>query len=302
MDRHDGALARVCLPSWAAWTHDEPPFETEAYWDEILRAIDAVRSEVEVPVHIMPHMYHLRTLRPVIQGTVKNSPAAMAGLRYGDLIVAIEDETMYTRPQVAGRLHQRIVVDQHETTTFTIARGDEVLRVEVPHSADAAGFAYPYALFMGAKGKRTWLGELGIFLPDGLGVSDYFKLKGIVERHEGKRLLVCLSELGQQVSMEGLGLLGEEARFLDRVDLYAHRVLPRYWGGNVMLGDLWTTGDLIEGVREWVAQSGMWPDVVIVPATFLGDGGRDLLDHPYLEVGRALDVRVELLRCTRIGL
>jgi len=104
------------------------------------------------------------------------------------------------------------------------------------------------------------------------------------------------------VFMEGLGLLGEEARFLDRVDLYAHRVLPRYWGGNVMLGDLWTTGDLIEGVREWVAQSGMWPDVVIVPATFLGDGGRDLLDHPYLEVGRALDVRVELLRCTRIGL
>lgn len=302
VDEHDGALARVCLPSWAEWTHDVPPFETEAYWEEILGVIERVRRDVSVPVHIMPHMVHLRTLRPVIQGTVKNSPAAMAGLRYGDLIVAIEGEPVHTRPETEGRLYQRVVMEEHDFTTFTIERDGRALQVEVRHCTAPEQCGYPYSMFIGARGRRTWLGELGIFLPDGLGLTDFVKLKAIVERHEGKRVLLCVSALGEEVLMEGLGLLGDEAQFLDRCDLYVHRVMPRYWGGNVMLGDLWTTGDLIEGVREWAEVSDVRPDVVIIPATFLGDGGRDLLDKPYLHIGRSLDVPVELLRCSRISL
>jgi len=302
VDEHDGALARVCLPSWAEWTHDEPPFETAPYWREILATIDRVRQEVSVPVHIMPHMFHLRTLRPVIQGTVKNSPAAMAGLRYGDLIVAIEGEPVHTRPETEGRLYQRVVTEEHDSTTLTIERDGKALQVAVSHCTSPEQCGYPYSVFVGARGRRTWLGELGIFLPDGLGLTDFVKLKTIVERHGGKRVLLCVSALGEEVLMEGLGLLGDEAQFLDRCDLYVHRVMPRYWGGNVMLGDLWTTGDLVEGVREWAELSDVRPDVVIVPATFLGDGGRDLLDTPHVHIGRSLDVPVELLRCSRISL
>ena len=44
------------------------------------------------------------------------------------------------------------------------------------------------------------------------------------------------------------------------------------------------------------------PDVVIVPATFLSHGGRDLLGRCYLEVERELKTELRLLPCRRIAI
>lgn len=97
-------------------------------------------------------------------------------------------------------------------------------------------------------------------------------------------------------------MLGELATFVDSVEFYVQKLWPRYWGGNVMIGDLWTTRDLIEQAMSWTERQGVRPDVLIVPSSFLSGGGRDLLGRCYLEVERALDIELRLLPCHRIGI
>jgi len=301
LDRHDGIVARICLPSWTRYSHAQVPFETEAYWGDILRMIDGLRHEVEIPIHTMPNMYQVSTLRPLVQGTIKHSPAAQAGFQYGDVILQVEDQPVYTRPEVSGWLRARFDDPEVSRTRFVVERGGERIAIDIPHPA-LSELTYPYYWLAHPDAPRTWAGALGIHLADGFDMTSIMRLKEIVEEYPGKRILLFVSELGGPHFLEAMNLLGEAGRFVDAADLYVEKLQPRFWGGNVMIGDLWTVHDVIEQAREWIARQGESPEVIILPSTFLSGGGRDLLGLPYLEVERTLDVEVRLLACRRIAI
>ena len=302
LDRHDGVVARVCLPSWTRYSSSEAPFQTEPYWAEILALVERLRAEVSIPIHLMPNMYQLRTMRPVVQGTIKHSPAADAGFRYGDLIVAIEGHAVFTRPEVSRYLARRFDEPGVESTCFTVQRAGERLDIAIPHPRDLDALRYPYKWLAQPGTPRTWAGSLGLHIADGFELTSFMRLKSIVEEYAGRTVLLFVSELGEAYFHEGMAMLGEEAAFVDRVALYVQTLRPRYWGGNVMIGDLWTTRDLIDGARHWIEGFGARPDVLIIPSSFLSGGGRDLLGRCYMEIERALDLEVRLLPCLRIGI
>jgi uncharacterized Fe-S cluster-containing radical SAM superfamily protein len=301
LDRYDAVVARICLPSWTDYSHPKPPFDTDAYWSEILQVIKHLRQEVALPIHVMPNMYEFRTLRPQVQGTIKHSPAAEAGFQHGDVIVQIEGQPVFTRPEVSGWLRARFDDPAVSRTTFVVERAGEHINLEVAHPP-LSELAYPYYWLAHPDAPRTWAGALGLHLADGFELTSLMRLKEIVDEYPGKRLLLFVSPLGEPHFMEAMALLGDRARFIDTVDLYVERLYPRYWGGNVLVGDLWTVQDVIVQAREWIARHGGRPDVILLPSTFLSGGGRDLLGQPYLEAERALGVEVRLLRCRRIAI
>jgi hypothetical protein len=301
VDRWEGVLARVSLPSWGRWTQTDPPFD-ETYWPELLAAAEGMRAEVRVPIHIMPHMIHLRTLRPVIQGAITGSPAAAAGLGYGDVITEVEGETVFTRAEVIGLLSSRFEDETFSSTRLTVQRGDLRLERELSHSREPEDWEYPYNRLVSRGGPRVLVNTLGLFLPDSFQLTSFLTLKGIVERYAGQRILLFISELGDPLFREGMSMLGPLANFVDSAEVYLEKLLPRYWGGNVVLGDLWTTHDVIRGAREWMDSTGLRPDVIVVPETFLGMGGRDLIGRPWVTIEQALGIRVQLLPCNRIML
>jgi hypothetical protein len=302
IDRCDGVLARVCMPSWARWMHSEPPFEHLAYWNEILNVVERIRSEVTVPIYVAPNMCTLHTMRPVVHGTVKHSPAAMAGMRYGDIIQAVDGQPVLTRPEVAALLDSRARDLRATTTRFTVERNGNRLEIEIPHVRDPEEVAYPSKCLLGYVGPPCCsVRSLGIYLPDGFQLSSFVRLKEIVEDYPGKPVLFYISPLAGPHFREGMSLLGETAVFLDIAEVYVEPLWPRYWGGNVMVGDLWTNRDIIEHTRKWMERTGVRPEVIIVPNTYMSDGGRDLLGRPYIDVERALDVEVRLLQCNRIN-
>jgi len=301
LDRNDAVVARICLPSWTKHSHEQVPFETETYWAEILGAIDGLRQEVDIPIHVMPNMYQFRTLRPLVQGTIKHSPAAEAGFTYGDVIVQIEGRPVHTRPEVSGWLRARFDDPEVSRTTFLVERDGEHMEIEVPHRP-LSELVYPYYWLAHPEAPRTWAGALGIHLADGFDMTSLMRLKEIVEEYPGKRILLFVSQLGEPHFVEAMGLLGDLGKFVDTVDLYVGKLQPRFWGGNVIIGDLWTVQDVIEQAREWIARQGESPDVIILPSTFLSSGGRDVVGRCYLEVERALDVELRLLACRRIAI
>ncbi|MBN1461332.1 MAG: radical SAM protein, partial [Armatimonadetes bacterium] len=301
LDRYDAVVARVCLPSWTDYSHTEPPFNTETYWREILGVIKELRQEVSLPIHVMPNMYEFRTLRPLVQGTIKHSPAAQAGFQHGDVIVEIDGQPVYTRPEVSGWLRERFDDPEVSRTSFVVERNEERRSLEVPHPP-LAELAYPYYWLAHPDAPRTWAGALGLHLADGFEMSSLVRLKEIIADYPGQRLLLFVSPLGEPHFVEAMQLLGELAQFVDTVDLYVETLAPRYWGGNVMVGDLWTVDDIIARAKEWIARQGERPEVIVLPSTFLSPGGRDLLGRPYLEVERALGAEVRLLPCRRIAI
>ena len=302
LDRYDGRVARICLPSWTRYSAQDAPFDTVDYWDEILTVVERLRQEVDIPIHLMPNMYQLRTMRPVVQGTIKHSPAARAGFKYTDVIVAVDGEAVFTRPEVSRFLAERFDDRNVAHTRFSVERSGMRLDIDVPHPRDLDALDYPYRWLAQPGTPRTWAGALGLHLADGFELTSFLHLKRIVEDYAGKRVLLFISELGEPYFFEGMAMLGELATFVDSVELYVEKLWPSYWGGNVMIGDLWTTHDLIEQTMSWIERQGVRPDVVIVPSSFLSGGGRDLLGRCYLEVERALDIELRLLPCHRIGI
>ena len=300
VDENDGVLARVCMPTWTRWTHSEPPFDQDEYWAEISAAIARARREVSVPVHIMPHMYEMHTMLPVVQGTVKYSPAAQAGVRYGDLILAVDGETVLTRPETAALLAVSYQDPDRDCVRLSLLREGQQIEVAIPHVRDVEALTYPYSCMKGSQETGAWTGSCGLFLPDGFQLTSFIQLMGTVQEFAGKRVLVFISQLAEPHFREGMAMIGGVAAIVDCAEVHVQVLRPRYWGGNTILGDLWTVGDIIAGTQEWMGATGLRPDVVVMPRTFLGDGGRDLLGQSYLSAERALDIEVRLLPCNRI--
>jgi len=302
LDRYEGVVARVCLPSWTQYSASESPFDTQEYWESILAMVDKLRQEVAIPIHLMPNMYQLRTMRPVVQGTIINSPAAQAGFQYGDLILAVDDQTVSTRPGLSRLLAQRFEDPQITETRFTIARGGQRLEIKIPHVHDLEALNYPYRYFAQPGAPRTWAGSLGLHIADGFELTSFVRLKQIVEEYPGQKVLLFISPLAEPYFFEGMEMLGELAAFVDTAEMYVERLWPRAWGGNVIIGDLWTVSDLIEQTHTWIREQGFRPDVVIVPWSFLSAGGRDLRGRCFKEFEWALDLELRLLPCETINI
>jgi hypothetical protein len=76
----------------------------------------------------------------------------------------------------------------------------------------------------------------------------------------------------------------------------------RYFGGNIILGDLLVVQDFIDHIRDYLARGNPRPDLVVIPSTPFGLGAwrRDLTGRPYMDIERATGVPVALLECERI--
>jgi len=302
LDRCDAVSVRICLPSYTRYSHPDPPFDTRSYWAEILSVCDGLRQEVSIPIRPTPAMYQMRTMRPVIQGTTKYSPACEAGLRYGDLVVEIESEPVYTRPEVSRWLAKRFADQELRATRFTVERNGQRVEVEVPHPQDRQSLRYPHYWLAQPDTPLGWVGGLGLHMADGPELTSFVRLKELAEEYPGKHVLFLISELMEPCFQEGMAMLGEMASFVDAVSF--HVAMPRcqFWGGNMVVADLWTIQDLIEQTTVWIETSGVRPDVVIVPSSFLNQSGRDLLGRCYLEFERELGIGLRLLPCYRIVL
>ncbi len=301
-ERNDAIAARICLPSWTRFSFSEPPFDAKVYWPQIVEVVQRLRETAEIPIHLMPNMYQLQTTKPFIQGAIRHSPAAVAGMRYGDLITAIDGEPVYTRPQASGILAQRAKAPSLRHTRFGIERAGKSLEVTVPHPQHAEELDYPFRQLVESGSSRMWAGTLGIHLADGFALTDFLKLRDIVLENERKKILLFVSELGVPYFLEGMTMIGEQANFLERADVFVETLRPEYWSGNVVLGDLWVVEDVVRGTREWMQRQGIKPDVVVVPSSFLSLAGHDLLGRCFVDAEHELDLEVRLLPCNPISI
>jgi hypothetical protein len=285
-------MIEVNLPGYSRWFSSLELFNLDEVWQACVSIIRELRQEIGCPLVAMPTMYEEnlceeRKNLPRIIGLVCNSPAARSGLRKGDVVTAINNIQVKTRPQ-AREMLSTLQKGEYKQAALAVDREGE--RVDIKMNLD--NFSYPFT--------KAFDSHLGIiFLGTGLRLSYIERLKEMIDGHEAKRVLFLSSTLVRPTFEQCL----RESRLLDSVDLKIDIEVPQnnYFGGNIFMGDLLVVQDFIDCIKQYLLNHNE-PDLIVIPSSPFALGGwkRDLTGRVYLDIEREVGIPIRLLECDTI--
>jgi hypothetical protein len=148
--------------------------------------------------------------------------------------------------------------------------------------------------------EETSGASYGIFVHHDVELASIRRLSTTIAQYGAKRVLVLTSAIMGPIVDTVIRSVPEFSDFFAQVELYLRVPEHRFWGGNILLGDLYTVSDYLNGARDFMEESGVTPDLIALPSSFATEFGYDLLGVSYTELERALDIPVELIPCPRI--
>ena len=292
LDEQQARLIRVSMPGLSRH-HPRYRSGVIAEWlPRVKERILAVREQLNTPVVISPYTHVTSSLAAVVEGVVRRSPAAAAGMRLGDRIIAVDGKRVVSRAHAASLLD---AAARREAVEIELQRAETSLRLslqEPPAEVDAYPYRLPGYEHLDFQGMR-----FGIVLPGSFHLQYAKQIhEAILER--GARSALILASPYFRELVEGI------LAALPLPDDVTTRVLVpenTYFGGDVDIADLWMLQDVAKAIRSDVSEHGA-PDLIILPSSFLSRWGRDLLGVPYTDLERSLGIDVALVWCERIML
>jgi pyruvate-formate lyase-activating enzyme len=256
-------------------------WEREAFWREGLAVARELMDEVVTPIKVEPYHFHDPTFLPHVAGAVRSSPAARAGLRPGDLVVAVGGRHVATANQALTALATQRRAGAR--TTVTVQAPGAVERTVILDDGDGP-FGYPYDEVLGLPGF-----EWGLLLVENLKFGYLAQVRRLVDDRSARSVLLCSSVLMKPVVEEMIATTGA----FDGVDVEVVVPENRHFGGTVALGDLLVVDDYVAFLDEHVRRHGR-PDLVVVPSSpfSLGQWRRDLTGTPRSEIARRTGLEV----------
>jgi pyruvate-formate lyase-activating enzyme len=292
-DKHLAALVQVNLPGYSRFFSKVELFDSDRVWKEVVECVQGLREQVSCPVVVRPAAYEenlsrtRKNLSEVI-GVVPNSPAARGGIQPGDYITRIHDIPVKNRPQ-ARDLLTLVQESGKRKVRLEVRRGSSTLTFDL----DTRGGAYPFTPETGS--------HLGVvFMGSGFREAYLENLRDLLRERDASEALLLSSQLIKptldQLYRENPHLHPGECRLAIGVPE------NRYFGGNIILGDLLVVQDFIDFIELYLSEGRPRPDLIIIPSSpfSLFGWGRDLTGRVYLEIERKIGIEVALLPCETI--
>lgn len=292
LDANDARIIRVGMPGLTQHHPQYRPGEIEAWLPRLVEHVLALRNRLSTPVMLSPYAYVSASLEAVVEGVIRCSPAADAGLRRGDCLTIVDGTKVVSRAHAASLLKRAA---QRGAVDVEVLRGEERVQMQLQDPLPESD-AYPYKprhyqpLDFGAM-------SFGLCLPGAFHLQYIKQIHAAIHRAQAKRSFIAVSALYRDLVA---GLLAD-LRLPDDSEL--HLVVPRneFFGGTVNIGDLWVLDDIAEAVRAQAKISGE-PDLLLLPSSFLSRWGRDLRGVPYTELEATIGADIALIKCERIVL
>ncbi|KAB1978642.1 radical SAM protein [Streptomyces triticiradicis] len=280
----DPNFIRVNEPGF---TRDHPSpmdFDTDVLWGSVIEWTQSMREKTHVPIIAIPSAYEENffyddPLAARVIGTIPGSPAAVCGLRPGDVVVGVGYLRPSTRSEVVSalmlvkgkvKLRIRRAGQSLELTLDTELMpkypytGPYIGKYIVPHgvvtapsisSGDARGIAQQIEE-VGAR--HSWLVTSSLMLP----AARAFIERSVAEHADGIDFVVATND---------------------------------YLGGNIRVMDMCTVGDIHGALVRHQEKTGRTPELILVPATGFNAHGRDLVGRHWGDLERAWNIPVRLL-------
>lgn len=307
-ERH-ATVIRVCLGGYSRYIDMEAErFEVDDYWPRVVEAVEAIRDHYPVPILIEPNTFVRHDTESVVDGVVEGSPAARAGIRRGDRIVALDGHAVRSRMQLLSLLRRTEAPSYRppgvSAMTGTLRGGrDHHVDVELERQGrrwtarldrydPAATGTYPYGAIADFNDFMY-----GFVLTDCLRYSALRETRAIIEARGAHRPLLLTSTMVAPM----LGYMIDRSAAFEGMDVTIRAARNNYFGGTINIGDLLVVQDFVDAIRAHLAQGGD-PDLVLVPSSPFASSPwmRDLTGRPWTDLERAVGIPVALVRCSTI--
>jgi len=305
LDRYSALQVRLLLPGFTRFHPKEVAFDTLPRWGDIVKTAQQLRQEFSTPIMIQPGFFWNQDISAVLDGIYRNSPAERAGLKFGDRIVEIDGQIIITKAEASDLL--RVTPEERAQRgcfrrSLKVERADEILEVELRDDSSVEDDFYPYKPAGYGLCDRSFRGQyFGIHLIDGFRLESLKTIKESIDKHPGaRRVLLFTTPLVKNLFAQAAMIVGHSPEFkLDPAELRVTVAEQRFWGGNIMIGDLHVAQDYIDHMLM-LEKRGYRPDLVLIPRSFVGEWGFDVLGRSYSEIERKTGVPVELLTNVRV--
>lgn len=284
LDRHDAYSIRIRLPLTHKWLNHQMAVDFDAHWRQVGDFAHALRREVATPIIVEPPLYWLDPIVPEIDGVIRRSPAALAGLRAGDLVRAIDGRPVRTRVESEALL-DRLHMAKRAEVEVEVERDGRRLRVVLRD--DPAVTAYPYSSDGFFRGENY-----GILHIEDFRLNHIQKAIDTIDRHGARNVLLFSSAIMAPVFQTIVAAVPEFRDRLEPVNLYVATIDDNSFGGNYHLMDSRIVADYERVVRRHV-ESGLPVDLVLVPNAFGSEWGTDVYGRSLSELTMRFGVPVE---------
>jgi hypothetical protein len=286
LDRFEPYALRVRLPVYHRYLHPEAPF-ADNLWPEVIALCRQVRPQLISPLYLEPSFYQNTPIIPQVDGVIRNSPAAAAGIKAGDRVSTIDGETVLTRCQAFGLLAQahrqnksplKLEVQpagKTEPTTFEIALNTG---------------RYPYSPDIYAPGERY-----GLLFLDDFRIQYVDQICCLMSAHDSRCALLFTSPVVAPIVRMVLENLPPFQIFFKDRRLIVEVLQETVVGGNFHLLDGRLVEDFFNHIEQVRARSDEFPDLFLIPGAFGNPWGIDYFQVSYKEIERRYGVPAELI-------
>ncbi len=293
LDRHDARVIRVLLPGYSQYLSDGKLFDTDRVWQDVVGIVLTLREKINTPINCQPSFYWNEPLTPLVDGVVKNSPAHKSGLTVGDRILKVNDQPVYTRVH-AAQLLSKSCSENGSCRLLVSRKGKEVAVILEETAADEE--CYPYKL----KGMPPFASDFGIFFIDDFLVSSIQDLINIIENHHAHKVVLLSSQIMRPIVVKVIDMVEDFRTYFSRIDFAIHVPPHHFWGGNILLGDLYTVRDYADYIAALLNTQDPKPDLVVIPLSYTSGWGFDLTNESFTDLERWFEVPIEFLHCEPI--
>lgn len=293
LDQNLARAIRITLPGYTRYFSKDMLFNSQAAWDKVLSEVLPLRNEIKTPILVLPSLYHAQALVPEVAGVIRESPAEQAGLQFGDLIKSINGEDVFTRV-AAGKL----LVQYHNNPRLqiTFERNGQLLGAELIEKGTKES-RYPYRP-IGYPLSQAY--PFGIVLIDDFDPAWLQDLLKRIADTKAKHVLLMTSAIMEPLVAALFESIPELEHLLGDTNLYLWVPEHRFWGGNIILGDLYTCSDYLQAIYDFQQKQGIKPDLIVLPNSFSPNKNNDLLGISYSSIELVTGIPVILADNTTI--
>lgn len=264
------AVIRITLQAYSRHhPRYRPDWDRDSFYKEVTSFVQKIRHEVDAPIVLQPVYCNDRPAEAVnksyVIGIIPGSPAFKAGLKHGDYILSVENQDVDENPtharKILGSLYGMGI-----DFSLNILRDSK--QVTIKFKADQQS-EYPFSQ-MGVGDKSYY--PLGIVLNEGIFPETIDEIVQVVNKHSQAKsgdVLVLTSSLMRPLIEKKLSLREVSSPVYYKVPEHT------YWGGNIIIGDIYTAVDYLKAIQEWEQERGT-PGLIIMPASPFGNWGYDL--------------------------
>ncbi len=214
-------------------------------------------------------------------------------MMFGDVIKSVNGKKASTRTEAQELLFTECQASQIKVE---YERGGKTFEV-VLEGAEADEKNYPYRP-AGYPDSRAH--PMGIILIDDFNPMWVVKLLKKLATVKARNILLMTSAIMEPLVASILEVLPGVDKLLGERNLHLWVPEHRFWGGNIIIGDLYTCFDYIEGANDFERERSIKPDLIVIPGSFSPNRNTDLIGVSYSTIEQKTGASVIVAECSQI--